>query len=105
MTRRLGLVIVSLGILAPTVNVGAQELQHYKNSPDMECESGQQCSESQFEAEYRAERSKWAITPQEIKTDCAGQPTLPTLEECVIHSSLNWFAAHPNETAPWLPGA
>lgn len=76
----------------------------FKNSADMQCEYGRQCSDVEFARLLADQRQKWEITPDALKVICSMQPTLARLQRCIIESSLSWLSEHPGQSANWLPG-
>jgi hypothetical protein len=78
-------------------------LRAYQNTADMECEEGQQCSDSEFAGALAEIQAKWPITPDWVKSRCYTAPTLPTLTKCIIQTSVSSLNPDPNSPLNWLP--
>ena len=84
------------------------------NSPHTLCEHTVQCTQIQFEYLVYRLRLRWPTMPSSIQKECANEHTLPMIDRCVIHATLEWLAAQPGgprltiaqiiHKAPWLPG-
>jgi hypothetical protein len=75
----------------------------YQNTPDMECEEGQQCSDSEFAGALAEIRAKWPITPDWVKARCYTEPTIPTLTKCILQTSVSPLNPDPSGPMTWLP--
>ncbi len=72
------------------------------NSPDTECDKGKQCTDEEFAGLVDSLRRQWAITPEELRSKCAGYSTYPSLEHCILVGTVSWLDKHPNGEAPWI---
>jgi hypothetical protein len=72
------------------------------NSPETECESNRQCTDTEFAGLVDSLRRQWALTPEEIRSKCAAYSTYPPLEHCILSESLTWLAKNPDGAAPWI---
>jgi hypothetical protein len=70
------------------------------NSPDTEC--SQQCTDEEFAGLVDSLRRQWTITPEELRSKCAGYSTYPSLEHCILVGTVSWLDKHPNGEAPWI---
>ena len=72
------------------------------NSPDTECNNRQQCTDEEFAGLVDSLRRQWTITPEELRSKCAGYSTYPSLEHCILVGTVSWLDKHPNGEAPWI---
>ncbi len=72
------------------------------NSPDTECNNRQQCTGEEFAGLVDSLRRQWTITPEELRSKCAGYSTYPSLEHCILEGTVSWLDKHPNGEAPWI---
>jgi hypothetical protein len=72
------------------------------NSPDTECDDHRQCTDEEFAGLMDSLGRQWAITPEELRSGCAGFTTYPSLEHCILSKSVPWMDKHPKEAAPWI---
>jgi hypothetical protein len=72
------------------------------NSPDIECNNRKQCTDEEFAGLVDSLRRQWTITPEELRSKCAGYSTYPSLEHCILVGTVSWFDKHPNGEAPWI---
>jgi hypothetical protein len=72
------------------------------NSPDTECNNRQQCTGEEFAGLVDSLRRQWTITPEELRSKCAGYSTYPSLEHCILLGTVSWLDKHPNGEAPWI---
>jgi hypothetical protein len=72
------------------------------NSPDTACDNRTQCTEAEFAGLVDSLRRQWAITPEELRSNCAVYSTYPSLEQCILHGTVSWLEKHPNGEAPWI---
>ena len=72
------------------------------NSPDTECNNRKQCTGEEFAGLVDSLRRQWTITPEELRSKCAGYSTYPPLEHCILAGTVSWLAKHPNGEAPWI---
>ena len=72
------------------------------NSPDTECNNRQQCTGEEFAGLVDSLRRQWTITPEELRSKCAGDSTYPSLEHCILLGTVSWLDKHPNGEAPWI---
>lgn len=72
------------------------------NSSDTECGEHRQCTDEQFTGLLDSLGRQWAITPEELRSRCAGYTTYPSVEHCVLAESVPWLDKHPKEPAPWI---
>jgi hypothetical protein len=72
------------------------------NSPDTECDDHRQCTDEEFAGLTDSLGRQWAITPEELRSRCAGYTTYPSLEHCILAESVPWMDKHPKEAAPWI---
>jgi hypothetical protein len=72
------------------------------NSPDTECDDHRQCTDEEFAGLTDSLGRQWAITPEELRSRCAGYTTYPSLEHCILAESVPWMGKHPKEAAPWI---
>ena len=72
------------------------------NSPDTECNNRQQCTDEEFAGLVDNLRRQWTITPEELRSKCAGYSTYPSLEHCILLGTVAWLDKHPNGEAPWI---
>jgi hypothetical protein len=72
------------------------------NSADTECADHSQCSAAEFSSLLETMQRQWALVPQDIRSKCAENVTYPTLEHCVLQTSIPWMDKHPNEPVPWI---
>jgi hypothetical protein len=72
------------------------------NSPDTECNNRQQCTDEEFAGLVDSLRRQWTITPEELRSKCAGDSTYPSLEHCILLGTVSWLDKHPNGEAPWI---
>ena len=72
------------------------------NSPDTECNDRKQCTEEEFADLVDSLRRQWTITPEELRSKCAGYSTYPSLEHCILVGTVSWLGTHPNGEAPWI---
>jgi hypothetical protein len=72
------------------------------NSPDTKCDDRRQCSDEEFAGLTDSLGRQWAITPEELRSRCAGYTTYPSLEHCILTESVPWMDKHPKEAAPWI---
>ena len=79
------------------------EFPDYKNTSDMECDAGRQCSESEFREQLESIREKWPLVPTSIKAGCVSAPTLAQLYKCIINGSVAWIQTNPGGSLDWLP--
>ncbi len=86
-----------------TAGASRYPLRVYQNTPDMECEEGQQCSDSEFAGALAEIQAKWPITPDWVKSRCYTALTLPTLTKCIIETSVSSLNPDPHSPLIWLP--
>jgi hypothetical protein len=72
------------------------------NSPDTECNNRKQCTDEEFAGLVDSLRRQWTITPEELRSKCAGNSTYPSIEHCILLGSVSWLDKHPNGEAPWI---
>jgi hypothetical protein len=72
------------------------------NSPDTECNGREQCTGEEFAGLVDSLRRQWTITPEELRSRCAGYATYPSLEHCILEGTVSWFEKHPKGEAPWI---
>ena len=72
------------------------------NSPDTECDDHRQCTDEEFAGLTDSLGRQWAITPEELRSKCAGYTTYPSLEHCILAGSVSWLDKHPKEQPPGL---
>jgi hypothetical protein len=72
------------------------------NSPDTECDNRKQCTDEEVAGLVDGLRRQWAITPEELRSKCAGYSTYPSLEHCILVGTVSWLEKHPNGEAPWI---
>jgi hypothetical protein len=72
------------------------------NSPDTECDNRKQCTDEEVAGLVDGLRRQWAITPEELRSKCAGYSTYPSLEHCILVGTVSWLDKHPNGEAPWI---
>ena len=72
------------------------------NSPDIECNNRKQCTDEEFAGLVDSLRRQWTITPEELRSKCAGYSTYPSLEHCILVGTVSWLDKHPNGEAPWI---
>ena len=72
------------------------------NSPDTECNDRKQCTDEEFADLVDSLRRQWTITPEELRSKCAGYSTYPSLEHCILVGTVSWLGTHPNGEAPWI---
>jgi hypothetical protein len=72
------------------------------NSPDTACNKRQQCTGEEFAGLVDSLRRQWTITPEELRSKCAGYSTYPSLEHCILEGTVSWLEKHPNGEAPWI---
>ena len=72
------------------------------NSPETECDDHRQCTDEEFAGLTDSLGRQWAITPEELRSRCAGYSTYPSLEHCILAESVPWLDKHPKEAAPWI---
>jgi hypothetical protein len=72
------------------------------NSPDTECDDRKQCTDEEVAGLVDGLRRQWAITPEELRSKCAGYSTYPSLEHCILVGTVSWLDKHPNGEAPWI---
>jgi hypothetical protein len=72
------------------------------NSPDTECDDHRQCTDEEFASLKDSLGRQWAITPEELRSKCAGYTTYPSLEHCILAESVPWLDKRPKEAAPWI---
>jgi hypothetical protein len=72
------------------------------NSPDTECDDHRQCTDEEFAGLADSLGRQWALTPEELRSRCAGYTTYPSLEHCILAESVPWLDKHPKEAAPWI---
>ncbi len=72
------------------------------NSPDTECNNRKQCTDEEFAGLVDSLRRQWTITPEELRSKCAGYSTYPSLEHCILEGTVSWFDKHPKGEAPWI---
>jgi hypothetical protein len=73
-----------------------------QNSPDTECNNRKQCTDEEFAGLVDSLRRQWTITPEELRSKCAGYSTYPSLEHCILAGTVSWLGKHPNGEAPWI---
>jgi hypothetical protein len=72
------------------------------NSPDTKCDDRRQCTDEEFTGLTESLGRQWAITPEELRSRCAGYTTYPSLEHCILSERVPWLDKHPQEAAPWI---
>jgi hypothetical protein len=72
------------------------------NSPDTECDDHRQCTDEELAGLTDSLGRQWAITPEELRSRCAGYTTYPSLEHCILAESVPWLDKHPKDAAPWI---
>jgi hypothetical protein len=72
------------------------------NSPDTECNDRKQCTDEEFAGLVDSLRRQWTITPEELRSKCAGYSTYPSLEHCILVGTVLWLEKHPNGEVPWI---
>jgi hypothetical protein len=87
---------------APAPASAITSLPPVHNSPDTECDDHRQCTDEEFAGLRDSLGRQWAITPQELRSGCAGYTTYPSLEHCILVESVPWMDKHPKEAAPWI---
>jgi hypothetical protein len=73
-----------------------------QNSPDTECKNGNQCTDEEFAGLVDSLHRQWTITPEELRSKCAGYSTYPSVEHCILTGTVSWLDKHPNGEAPWI---
>lgn len=82
---------------------GSNSMPEIHNSPDTECNnSGAQCSDDEFADALKGVKQQWNLAPDWLRTDCASNHMLPSMEHCILSNTLAWLNAHPDGKAPWL---
>jgi hypothetical protein len=87
---------------APAPAPAITPLPPVHNSPDTECDDHRQCTDEEFAGLTDSLGRQWAITPEELRSRCAGDTTYPSLEHCILAESVPWMDKHPKEAAPWI---
>jgi hypothetical protein len=72
------------------------------NSPDTKCNDREQCTDEEFAGLVESLRRQWTITPEELRSKCAGHATYPSVEHCILEGTVSWFEKHPKGEAPWI---
>ena len=73
-----------------------------QNSPDTECKNGNQCTDEEFAGLVDSLHRQWTITPEELRSKCAGYSTYPSVDHCILTGTVSWLDKHPNGEAPWI---
>jgi hypothetical protein len=72
------------------------------NSPDTECNDRKQCTDEEFAGLVDSLHRQWTITPEELRSKCAGYSTYPSVEHCILVGTVSWLEKHPNGEPPWI---
>jgi hypothetical protein len=87
---------------APATSSAITSLPAIHNSPDTQCNNGQQCTDEEFADLVDSLRRQWAITPEDLRSKCAVNATYPSLEQCILRGTMSWLEKNPNGEAPWI---
>jgi hypothetical protein len=87
---------------APATSSESTSLPAMHNSPDTQCNNGQQCTDEEFADLADSLRRQWAITPEELRSKCAADSTYPSLEQCILRGTMSWLEKNPKGEAPWI---
>ncbi len=87
---------------APPPFISGSQLPAMMNSADTKCGNQRQCSEYEFEAVVSDLQRQWAITPEWVRNECAGNATVPSMEHCIVERTQAWLRKNSNRQAPWV---
>jgi hypothetical protein len=87
---------------APSPSSEVTPLPAIHNSPDTECDNGEQCTDEELAGLVESLRRQWAITPEELRSKCAADSTYPSLEQCILRGTVSWLENHPKGETPWI---
>jgi hypothetical protein len=82
--------------------VSGSQLPAMMNSTDTVCGDRRQCSDFEFNDAVDELRNQWAVTPQWVRSQCAANSTVPSMERCIVAQTRAWLNENPNRQAPWV---
>lgn len=72
------------------------------NSLDTTCGNRSRCTDLEFNDMVSDLQKQWAITPQWVRSECAGNATVPSMEGCIVSRTRAWLGKNANRQAPWV---
>jgi len=86
----------------PQPFVSGMELPAMMHSFDTTCGPGRQCTDAEFDDLLGDLQRQWVITPQWVRSDCVGNSTIPSMEQCIFRQTSVWLDKNSFRQAPWL---
>ena len=78
------------------------ELPAMMHSFDTTCGSGRQCTDAEFDVLMDDLQRQWAVTPEWVRSACAANSTIPSMEECIFRQTSVWLEKNSFRQAPWV---
>jgi hypothetical protein len=72
------------------------------NSLDTTCGNVRRCTDFEFNDMVSDLQKQWAITPQWVRSECAANATVPSMERCIVNRTRAWLGKNANRQAPWV---
>ncbi len=86
----------------PPPFISGTQLPAMLNSADTQCGSRRQCTEYEFNDVVSDLQQQWAITPEWVRSECATNATVPSMERCIVEQTQTWLGKNSNRQAPWV---
>lgn len=88
--------------VTPPPFISGSRLPAMMNSVDTKCGNQRQCTEYEFNDVVSDLQKQWAITPEWVRSECAANATVPSMERCIVQQTQNWLGKNSNRQAPWV---